>query len=409
MDDSTIWPSFRELYRRSRGKKVIFWGCYDYFERTIKEGEFAVEYLVDSSKGTQGPKAHHGYDVKDPSVLKDLTNKDEYYVIISSTAFYEIVEDLRKFNFLAGSHFCVTPILRRFEAIDQLQNISAKVLFSSSDAVRRNEVAGGGLYRLETGDGNLTKLYSGITRGFCFFEGRWYIVDAGKGISILNANFEIEGLIELPRQSTPHGLAIDRERRRIYVVLSTRDEVAGFDLANGECVDSITLTPKFERTGRYSHHFNDIAILGDRLFISMFSITGNVANFIYDGGIVEYDLQGREFFGHLVRDLWQPHSVRVINQSLCFLDSMRGHLHTDWHKVETVFNGFMRGLDFDGQYWYLGQSVHRYFDRGHSSLGNMSVDSGVVIYDGLTRLTRVIQTPRIRDLNTIFLETDHCQ
>ena len=88
---------------------------------------------------------------------------------------------------------------------------------------------------------------------------------------------------------------------------------------------------------------------------------------------------------------------------------MRGNLRTEWHKVETAFNRFMRDFDICGQRWYLGRSIRRYFYREHSSLNTMAADSMAAIYDGLTRLIRVLETPKIRDLNTIFLETDHCQ
>ena len=88
------WVSFGDLIKLTAGKKVVFWGCFDFFEKSMKRYGFPVDFLVDINTHLHGAKSHHGFDVKDPSVLEHLESKSDYYIIVSSSAFYEIFKVL---------------------------------------------------------------------------------------------------------------------------------------------------------------------------------------------------------------------------------------------------------------------------------------------------------------------------
>lgn len=403
MSNKNYWLEFKELASAINGRKVIFWGCFDYFEKTIKEMDFDLDFLVDSSKNQQGEKAHHGYDVKDPSVLKNLPNKTEYYVIVTASAFYEITDVLIDYGFTPGTDFCVSPVLYRFQVIEDIYACDTKLLFSSSDSVYDSKDRGGGIYLFDSNERTYEKKISGITRGFCKYEDKYFVVDALSGVKIFDRHFEELDSFELPKRSLPHGLVIDEKNKLIYVVLSALDQVAVFDLESFRQVKTIMLTDKNLRTGQYYHHFNDICLWEESLYISMFSYTGNVDKYCFDGAIAEYDLHADKCNGALISDLWQPHSPKVINSKLTFLDSMRGNLLCDFYKIESHFNGFVRGVDFDGRYFFVGQSVHRYFDRMAGTTNNIAMDPGLYIYDNLTKLCRFIPVYNVKDINTVSL------
>jgi hypothetical protein len=403
MEFDNPWLNISQLLEASREKKIIFWGCDTWFEKTMKMHKFNVSHLVDIAKNQQGAKSHHGYDVLDPSTLKTLKNKDKYYVIITTSAFYEVIKQIKSYGYKPGKDFSFTPLLQNFKIIDDILSHEQTLLLSSSDSVKDSPDEGGGIYTFHIPSGKMEKKLSGITRGFDRYNGNYYVVDALKGVRILDKNFKEIDSFELPEHSVPHSLVIDKKNRLIYVVLSQQDKVCAYDLKTYKLVRTITLSDKYEKTGIYHHHMNDICLDGSSLYISMFSKTGNVQKYFYDSAIVEYDLDGDKVVGSVMDGLWQPHSVMIINNQLCFLDSMRGNFHLYPQKIETHFNGFVRGLDFDGKYYYIGQSIHRYFDRmmGHSD--NISVDCGVFVLDNSSKACKFYPAPTLKDINTIKL------
>lgn len=397
------WIDFSHLFKAIKGKKVIFWGCGGWFEKTMKMYKFNVTHLVDTSKNQQGLAVHHGYDVLDPSSLKKIKNKNKFYIIIASTAFYEIFEDLNKYGFKAGVNYCVTPLLQNYKIIEDILCHKQTLILSSSDSAKNSSLKGGGIYIYDTGNCKMEKKISGITRGFDRYKDNYFVVDALRGVRILDKKFkDIDGF-KLPVQSIPHGLAIDHKKKLIYVVLCLSDKIGVFDMKSFKMVHSISMTDKTDKTGVYHHHMNDICLNESSLYISMFSRTGSLQINYYDGAIVEYDLDAGRVVGTVVENLWQPHSVRIINGSLCYLDSMRGRLHTTSQVVETHFHGFVRGLDYDGRYYYIGQSLHRYFDRMAGSSNNISMDCGFFMFDSSSKASKFFPAPTLRDINTLKL------
>jgi hypothetical protein len=402
MKSKNPWLDFEQLNNACKNKRVIFWGCFDFFEKTIAVLDLNIDFIVDINPHLHGEKAHHGFDVRPPSYLWELGGKADYFVIISSSAFYEIIEQLDEHGFKPGSEYAVTPVLKNFKVLEDILGHQATLILSSSDAPRHDRL-GGGLFLLDTRTGEFEKKISGVTRGFAWHNDTCFVVDAQKGVRILDNDFEERDCIKLPHGSVPHGLAIDSENKFVYVTLSRHDRIGVFSLDSLSEVNSIMLSQKFERSDRirYHHHANDICIDGESLFVSMFSSSGNLKREWFDGSILEYDLHEQRFVGSIANNLWQPHSVKIMNGKLSFLDSMRGALHIAAHKVETRFNGFVRGLDCDDSYYFIGQSIHRYFDRMKGVSDNIAVDAGVFIYDSDSKATRFLPTLGIRDINTL--------
>jgi len=109
--------------------------------------------------------------------------------------------------------------------------------------------------------------------------------------------------------------------------------------------------------------------------------------------------------GPVVSDLWMPHNVKVIDGMLCYLDSMRGNFHMTTHKIASTFNGFIRGLDYDGKFYLIGQSVHRYFDRMKGFSNNIALDCGFHLFDDTSKGCRFFAMPEILDVHTLEIYT----
>lgn len=402
------WMEMEDLVLAAKGRKVIFWGCFDFFEKTIKKHPFEVSHLVDINHHLHGKGKHHGYDVYDPSSLANLANKGYYFIIISSSAFYEIIDVLKDYGYRPGIDFAVTPLLNNFKVIADIFEIDTDIIFSSSDVAKKDGEMGGGLYTLNTKTQVFEKRYSGVTRGFFRYNDCWFIVDAQKGLCVADQTFQTRDCYKLPDGSVPHGIVIDEKKGIAYITLSIQDRIAVFDLETFKEIDSISLTNKYERGGRqyYCHHYNDLCLLEDTILISMFSQTGNLQQNWLNGCIIEYDLVERKSLGCIADQLWQPHSIKLINDSICFLDSMRGNMHLAAHMPETHFNGFIRGLDYINGYYFVGQSVHRYFDRMTGASNNISVDAGIYIYNPASKACRFVPTFGVRDINTLQILSD---
>ncbi len=401
MISKTAWLDLKELSRAVSGKDVIYWGSAGWFDKTHKLLGKKVKYIVDISKNQQGPGAYRGYDVLDPSCLENIKDKNSVYVIITTTAFYEVIAQLESYGYHPGKNFSVSPLLRNFKVIDDICSHNADLLISSSDTSDRSRVKGGGIYSYSIPSGRMKKEISGITRGFDWYGDHLYVVDALKGVRIFDRAYKEIDFFPLPDRSIPHGIAVDASRKVIYVVLCLLDKIGVYDLSTNKMLETISISDKFERTGEYNHHINDICVDGGSLFMSMFSLTGNVQKNCFDGGIMEYDLFRGKVNGVVESGLWQPHSVRILDGGLCYLDSMRGDLHISSHKTASHFNGFVRGLDFDGSYYYVAQSLHRYFDRMQGVSNNISMDCGIFLFDNDSKASKFFPTPALKDINTL--------
>ena len=99
-----------------------------------------------------------------------------------------------------------------------------------------------------------------------------------------------------------------------------------------------------------------------------------------------------------------PHNVKIINGSLTLLDSLKGHLLTNNVQISGKFPAFTRGLDFDGQYYYIGQSKNRNHSKNLGLSKNISIDSGIIIFDNTTKASRFLQLPpKLSEIHSIVV------
>ncbi len=190
---------------------------------------------------------------------------------------------------------------------------------------------------------------------------------------------------------------------KIFINFAGRDSIGVYDAKTYVKINEIFISNKCEKTSIPQHHLNDLYAHGDSLYVSMFSLSGNWKRGVYDGGILEVDIETLEIKGPVVTNLWMPHSPVILNGNLCYCDSMRGVVHNTTWKSITQFNGFVRGIAHDGEFYYVGQSMHRYVDRLEHATNNISLDTGIYIVDEHNKTTKFFSIHQLTDIKAIAL------
>jgi len=397
-----VWFSGAEISRITREKRVIFFGRGEWMEKTLNYLATDGDYIVDNSKYEQG-QMERGLKIYSPEKLK-TENWDEIYVIITTTGFREVQTQLCEFGLVPGRHFCVSPSLKNFQTISRISEHKQVIYFTCSDRyLEGDSQKGGGLYCYYIQSGEMKKLVNGLCHGIVEGNDRIYLVDDTRGICVLDKDLELCEKFHLPPKSRPHGIAYCSQRELIFVNFSGRDSVGIYDGHGYEQVDEIFISNKWKKIGVPQHHVNDLCVYQNSLYVSMFSFSGNWKIGVYDGGLLEFDIDSREKLGPVVSDLWLPHSPKIIEDILFYCDSMRGKVYSGTSKLMTEFSGFVRGITYDGEFYYIGQSMHRYIDRRQGTTNNISLDTGVFMVDGAGKATKFFAMPHLTDIDTVFI------
>ena len=136
----------------------------------------------------------------------------------------------------------------------------------------------------------------------------------------------------------------------------------------------------------------------------MFSISGNFNKEIYDGSILEIDIFDTDKRNIITNNLWMPHNISYYDNSIHVLNSFKGELLAYNLKVIGKFPAFARGLDYDGNYYYVGQSRNRNFSKLLGDSLNISIDTGVTIFEPEKKLSRFLQLhPKLSEIHSVLL------
>ena len=390
----TKYESIQEVLKRIRQteRRVALWGAADIGEKTHRIFSDFVDYFIDNNPSSQDTQ-FIGFDVKPAQAVLSLAEDKRPLILICSTSVAEIREQLLSAGY-DDRLVMPSPILTDFQVIDDLESHEVSLLATSGSPAKDGNI-GGGLYRLDRKgeDFSYHKVIAGNMHGLVEIPEGYLVVDDYQGILQLSKSLEITKTIELPAGLRPHGLALDPTNDGILFAASHSDAIFSVQ-PNGEVVQRISLSDKFQQGKVASHHCNDICTVGTSLYVSMFSITGNWRRDVFDGGILEFDLTTNKLVGPVIQDLWMPHNITFIDGSLTVLDSLRGQLKQHNASVIGEFPAFTRGLAHDGVYFYIGQSRNRNFSKYMGLSKNISIDSGVIIFDPITKLSTTLNLPR---------------
>ena len=213
------------------------------------------------------------------------------FIIITSTSYAEIVNQLIKKNLTPIKNFVISPILNDIKVLSELENKKINILFTSGAPPSKNKNYGGGLYKLEIN--NFTwkckKLISGNCYGVLKLLNKYYVVDEQRGIIKLNKNLKIETIYNIQKNLRPHGLSHHKKTNRFYLNSTEQDAVYIYD-RNFKFIYKIDISSKKKNTCIKNHPNNYNLILVVSLYVSMFSYSGNYLKEVYDGVILEYDI-----------------------------------------------------------------------------------------------------------------------
>ena len=398
------FTSLRDINTKCKGKSIVLFGVGNIAHKTarILAGK-KITAVVDNVSNLWG-QMDLGVEVLSPDYLKSPEGKDSF-VIICTTSFVEVSDQLLALGFSAEVDFYVSPILNDLRIIDELETIQKKLLFTSGSPKDDDELYGGGVYELNVNGDNWAhkKVISGNCYGLIKHSNNYISVDTEIGIFEFDENYEIIRSKKLPDGMRAHGVDYSKKYNRYFVVGSRKDAVLVLD-DNFNILDHINISHKKERTGKPQHHCNDCLVVDDSLYVTMFSLTGNWKRDVYDGVVLEYDIVTNKMIGTVIKDLWMPHNVKFIEGSIHVLNSLQGQLKTNNANIIGEFPAFTRGLDHDGIFYYIGQSRNRNYSKNIGVSNNISIDAGVIVFDAHTKASRFLQLPpKISEIHSIVL------
>ncbi|MDA7653336.1 TIGR03032 family protein, partial [bacterium] len=359
-DNNIPFGTWQSVYKNLNGRPIAFFGSGNIAEKTLRKiDQTHVKYIYDNATALWNIK-NLGIVVINPDEIKKSAIKP--YIIITSTSFEEISKQLIKYGLKPTKDFSISPILNDLKIISDLETVKKKMIFTSGAPSSESLQYGGGIYELVVDNDNFNyiKKYSGNVYGMCTFEDNFIAVDIERGIVRLNKKYEVLSNSKLPDGARGHGIQYNEDKTEFYISCSKRDSILVLD-KDLNIIDEIFLSNKFKNLAEPSHHCNDCYYNNGFLYVTMFSVSGNWKNDVFDGGIVEIDVNERKINSTLTNKLWMPHNIKKINGGMTVLESLPGRLLANNLQEIGKFSGFTRGLDYDGVFYYIGQSRNRNF------------------------------------------------
>ena len=389
----------------SKAKKIYFFGSGVIAEKTISNLNLynKLNGIFDNSKTLWNTKIDNA-KIINPKQIKNL-KRDEFIILITTTSFKNVYYELEnEFNLKPGVDFYLSFMLQDQVLIEDIQSLKKKILFTSGAPKNNNARYGGGLYEVNL-NGNswkLKKVYNGNCYGLIEVDSHIYLVDTDKGIIKMNKNFKIISNYKIEKGLRAHGLSYCNKSKKFVIASSYKDKIVIFN-KKFKKLKEIELTKKIKYESSPQHHCNDCEIINNNVYVSMFSISGNWKKEVFDGGILEINLKDNNK-QTLINNLWMPHNVKYINGSLHILDSLRGGLLFNNFTLQGTFPAFTRGLNYDNGYYYIGQSRNRNFSRFIGVSNNISVDTGIIIFNPELKISRFLQfSNSISEIHSVLL------
>lgn len=387
------WKTWHEVNQLSRGKKVVLYGrSEDWIPKTLVKLNEQPQLIVDRNPVYHGT-AYRNIPVISPEEFLQL-DRSSLYVVITSGVYEGIVTFLVENGFQSGTDFCNSPEYRDYSLLEDIRNYRQDIIVSCSDyhdnTMTRYSRAGGGLYKYSIGPNTLERLVKGSFRQIVRAKDSLFAIEFVElKLYQFDCEFKIQHVYDLDAANYC-GLDYDPVRDQLILVNASQDTISLHRRDNFELVQRVAYSDKNLADGVTSqHHVNDCCVHGDYLYVTYFSHSGNWKRGIHDGGVSEFHLDRlQDGPTQLVRNLWKPHSPKMLNGELCYLDSMRGRFYTNDQVVAGEFPGFARGLEFDGRFYYIGQSEDMYMSRRFGTTNNIMLNAGFFLFDNDTKASR---------------------
>ena len=221
-------------------------------------------------------------------------------------------------------------------------------------------------------------------------------------VIVLNKKLQIIKSFLITLNQRPHGISYHNKSKRFFINATMQDSILVYD-NQFNLKKILSVSDKKNPSGDKKHHVNDNLIINNSLYISMFSFSGNLKKRIYDGVILEYDLLNLDNKPIVViKNLSMSHSIKYYNKSLFVLNSLKGEIMGYNTQVIGKFPGFVRGLAYDNNYFFIGQSKNRNYSKINSNIKGIAIDSGIIVFNEKNKVFRFCQVdPRISEIHAI--------
>jgi len=401
-----IWLRWSDVRELAKGRKVVLFGrSEDWVHKTTPYLPDGASYIVDNNTEYEGGE-FKGLPVFLPKKLQE-ESEGAVFIVITTGAYQSVSDELVEAGYVPGKDFCATPILRDLKLFRDIHEYDQTVILASSDhsekGSRRFSKAGGGIYTYQTGTHKIEKKMEGRFRQVVEGKDVLYTVEfLNNKLYVLSKNFEVIRSFEIPYANA---CGLDYyERDNAFVIANAADEIHFHDADTFEVKKKIHFSSKhkFEKAGH--HHINDICVSGESLYVSYFSKSGNWKKEVFDGGIDELslrDLEGERYT--LMQDLWMPHSPKVLDGTLCYVESMKGRLYLGNRNLGAEFQGFVRGIAYDGTYYFVGQSEHMYLHRLIGESNNLMLNAGFYLLDPEKKISRFFSCPDFVNIHDVHV------
>lgn len=396
------WANWKEIRLKSKNKKVFFYGrSEDWIPKSYKQ--IKPDYIVDINFQKFRNK-YYDTEIKNPSFF--INFKLPKIIIITNSDFINVKNQLIKKGIDEDIiFFC--PEFKDFQNLLSLRSLNFELIFTSPDyksgKVNRVSNFGGGIFNFKNINNKtlLKKRISGNYRGITLYKGKYFAVEYIKArIDIFTKNFKKIKSIKLPNPGFC-GICINPKNDDIFVANSSTDMIVCIN-KNGKILYQIPFGKlSKEDSSQSRYHINDLTLESDDLFISYFSASGFWRNDVFDGGVSSINLNTLDR-STLINNLYQPHSPKLINGSLHILDSFRGKL-VRGNNIISSFPGFVRGLDFHNDLYFIGQSETMYMSKKKGLSNNIMNNSGFWVLDPDTFGTRFYNTPGVCNIHDFLV------
>ena len=385
--------SKEKIIKISKTNNISFWGAGHIAAKTCEYVGINPDFIFDNNPDIEGDN-QLGTVVR--KFNSQLLSKVGYFIITSSSI-NEIVKQIQSYGF-QSEKILVSPVLENVLKISNFENQNFDILFSSGLQSKSGEniIGGGGLYRVKGKFDNfkLTKIFNSSTHSILKKDDKLICINEKKGITILNSELKFEDSFEVPKGYRPHGLDFCNELNLWVLACAHFDGILILD-KDFKVVDEVLFSEQknyFKNSPQ--HHCNDLCVVGDKAYISMFSLTGNWKRGIYDGGVMIIDLTKKKSIGNLYSNLLMPHNIVFKEKNFWILDSLRGNVIKGSQDVITSLPAFTRGFDIlkNGNL-IIGQSKNRNFTLIKNQSNNISLDTSIVIHDPNLSISKSISLP----------------
>ena len=372
--------------------RVIGFGAGDIGEATVRSVNRGFPYFVDNEPTKHQHNWIEGIPVHAPARLQEEPAGTT--VVVCSDRYPEIEAQVRALNPGLVCYLC--PLLKDVLTLEKVTLCSQRILVSAYHV-------GGGLYLVNGRHRKFRCLGKGAFRGLAVAEGRLFVVEEAGHLWEITSLEPFHKVLRYtqPAYNNAHGLAYWREGKAFLVAETSHDRIALFSASSFERIGQIELDTRPGRAANDHYHVNDLCVIDNALFYTVFSRTGWYRRGVSDGAVLSRPVGQQGEISTVLSGLHSPHSVRFVDGQLIVLESSQGDVTSGRGLRLAHLPGYLRGLDGSRGLLYLGQSRHRRLDLC-SNPNTISMDSGLHIVDSSNRISRFVHLPTMCDVYDVL-------